>query len=62
MVVAWYLDGSVVGKILNFDNNSDAFIGILRDVWVGVHNRSTYKLPFSRQILSVMRNDNTHNM
>ena len=52
MVIAWHIDGPVVGKILNFDDNSDLFISILRDVWVGVSNLSTYKLPFSKHILS----------
>ena len=52
MVIAWHPDGQPIGKMLNFDDNKNIFIGILRDVWLDVRNRSTYKLPFSKHILS----------
>ena len=52
MALVWHKDGSVLGKILNFDNKSEIFIGLLRDVWVGVSDRLKYNLPFSEHILS----------
>ena len=52
MVVAWHADGQPVGKVLNFDDNKDIFVSILKDVWTRVTNRFDYKLPFSHHVVS----------
>ena len=52
MVIAWHTDDQPVGKVLNFDDNKDIFVTILKDVWMRVTNRSDYKLPFSHHVIS----------
>ena len=55
MLIAWHVDGQPVGKVLNFDNDMRIYVALLRDVWMNLSNKGSYRLPFSEHMISCFK-------